>query len=299
MTTFIPVSDGFAERRRRVDIVTGAGIAPPPRWVELNQRVNDYLALDADVLVERLAQAVIDPPKNVDLCSLWVSALAAQASPQTIATVQNRVVAAVQKEMIAAYQPVAANNYRTLAEQFDSIAAEFDTCCRVVDVSSSPVSMVTANDESRAAWVEAERLAHRLDSVLEAMCAAAELAGTRLDDSNGELGQLWYQGNLDDAAVLALAVEPGPLHRRKVWTAWMTTEGRCHRWQALHKLGARIRAADLDDFTPYRRPAAIVHRQEQIVGQPRGTVRMAQIDPEDGPVVQPIDPVRPSRLTTI
>jgi hypothetical protein len=74
---------------------------------------------------------------------------------------------------------------------------------------------------------------------------------------------------------LALVVDPAGLDRTALWHAWDTEEleriaadqaavaspfrrppvtlSRCGRWSALTKLGATIRAAELDQFSAYSR----------------------------------------------
>jgi hypothetical protein len=293
---FLPVDPAFTERRRRVQLLTEFGVQPPPAWTDLSKRLDDFLALN-DTAVTRLCDAIVTPPgKNPpDVAALRAMALAEQAGPQTVATINNTVVARVQAAMIASYEPVSAANYATIASQFDVIAAEFTAAAETVDPETPSTEMVLAPDDHRTAWSDAERHAHRLDQTLIALVAAAQLAGTRLDNANPELGELWHDANLDEAAVLALAIDTTDpaLVRRDVWRAWQTaTEGRCRRWSALHKLGVTIRAAALDGFESYREPAPLQYRQEQIPGQPRGIVRTVEIDVDAPGYVARIDPVR-------
>jgi hypothetical protein len=66
------------------------------------------------------------------------------------------------------------------------------------------------------------------------LTVAAQLANAHVDDGDG--------------SALTLCVSPLDMGRRALWQAWETTEGRCGRWGALHKLGAKIRAANLSDI---------------------------------------------------
>jgi len=293
---FLPVDPAFTERRRRVQLLTEHGINPPESWADLSARLDDFLAIDGTA-VTRLCDAIVAPPGKTppDVAALRALALAEQAGPQTVAVINNTVVARVQAAMLAAYEPVAENNYAKIASQFDVIAAEFTAAAATVDPETPSTEMVLAPDEHRTAWSDAERHAHRLDQTLNALVAAAQLAGTRLDNANPELGELWHDATLDDSAVLALAIDTTDpaLVRRDVWRAWQTTtEGRCRRWSALHKLGVTIRAAALDGFESYREPAPLQYRQEQILGKPRGFVRTVEIDVDAPGYVAPINPIR-------
>jgi hypothetical protein len=277
----IPLPESFTERRRRIDMIHAAGIEPPARWTELNTHLEAFLALE-DTAVKRLAAAVVHPAKGTDLAVLRALALAEDsAGPQSVARINGAVVQAVAQEMFTAYEPVAAENYHTLAGQFDALAAQFTTAASTADPDAAATDMVTADEAARTAWVDAERLAIELDNLLTAMVAAAELAGVRMDAADPTIAQSRWTAPLDDGAVLALAVDPDGLHRRRVWEAWATTTGRTRRWGALVRLGARLRAADLDGFTPYRPPAPLIERQEQMPGMPTGYIENRVYDPED------------------
>lgn len=106
----------------------------------------------------------------------------------------------------------------------------------------------------RRSWTDAEHLALKLTSQLAALQCAASLAGTPMTQQEH---------------LLALVVDADGLHRRRGGEAWATDTGRTARWGALLKLRARLRAADLDGFEPYRRPAPMRRRK------PFGSLRIA------------------------
>ena len=96
--------------------------------------------------------------------------------------------------------------------------------------------------------------------------AAAALAGTP-DTEKGEV-------------MIALTIDAAGLHRRRVWEAWRHVAGRTGRWGALLRIGATIRAHDLDGFTPYRPP-----RPMEVKQVPHGIgIRQVPQDPEDDEV---------------
>lgn len=62
---------------------------------------------------------------------------------------------------------------------------------------------------------------------------------------------------------------------------------------ALAALGARIRAADPDGFTPYREPKPLIRRQFPVGGpDSRGIYKTVVTDPEDEDYVPPEEPKR-------
>jgi len=275
---FLPVDPAFTERRRRVQLLTEHGINPPESWADLSARLDDFLAIDGTA-VTRLCDAIVTPPgKNPpDVAALRAMALAEQAGPQTVAVVNNQVVARVQSAMVAAYEPVAATNYATIADQFDAIAAEFTAAAATVDPETPSAEMVLAPDDHRTAWSDAERHAHRLDQTLIAVAAAAQLQGTRLHSGDG----FWYEAPADPGALISLALADSEgCNRRTLWSAWQVDTGRTRRWGAVLAAGATIRAHRGDTLTPYREPKPLQYRQEQILGQPRGFVRQVTVDPE-------------------
>jgi hypothetical protein len=123
------------------------------------------------------------------------------------------------------------------------------------------------------------------------------LTGLRIDLADERIAQQWWQAPIDDAAVFGLTVDAGELHRRRAFEAFDTEGGRTGRFGPLCSLGARLRAADLDAYEPYRRPAPLVHRQRQIAGRPIGYVENVTTDPEDQrPAVPAIEPARDTSL---
>lgn len=291
---FLPIDPQFTERRRRVQLLTEHGVQPPPAWTDLDARLDAYLAID-NTAVNRLCDAIVTMPgKNPpDVAALRAMALAEQAGPQTVAVVNNTVVARVQAEMVAAYEPVAATNYATIADQFDLIAADFTAAAATVDPETPSSEMVLAPDDHRTAWSDAERHAHRLDQTLIALAAAAQLQGTRLHSGDG----FWYEAPADPGALLALALADSEgCNRRTLWSAWQVDTGRTRRWGASLAAGATIRAHRGDSLTPYREPKPLQYRQEQILGQPRGFVRQVTVDPEAEQV--PAEEPVPGRLVS-
>lgn len=100
--------------------------------------------------------------------------------------------------------------------------------------------------------------------MIPALAAAACLAGAVGDTHKAEVG-------------VALTADPAGAHRREVWRAW-DERGRTGHWGAILKVGPTIRAARLEDFAPYRRPAQLEEKRERVGN---GLYATRLIDPED------------------
>ena len=297
MSIYIPLPDKFRHHRELVGIVTAAGVPAPARWTELSDRLDAYIALDNSA-ADALAAAVVNPTKTTDLPLLRAIALAElNAGPQQLAQLNTAVVAQVEAGMLTAWAEVARENYNTIAGKFNGAAADFHAAAQAVDVEADAAAMVAADDTTRQAWLNAAVAAASLTALVPPLIACAQLDGVRVDAADERIAQAWWQAPIDDAATFALTVDAGELHRRRAWEAFDTEGGRTGRWGPLVALGARLRAADLDSYTPYRRPAPLIHRQRQIAGRPIGYVENVVSDPEDQrPAVPAAEPARDTSL---
>lgn len=298
MTAYdIPLPRRFTHHRMLVNLVATAGVEPPKRWRDLDRQLDAYLAV-RNHAAQKLADQVVNPTKNVDLPTLRALALAEQAeTPGAVASVLATVVTAVEAAMLDAISETARANYDRVAQMFNEAAQTFTAAAAITHPEADASTIITANDEQRSAWVIAEVEAAKLEKLLPALLAACQLCGVRIDTADERLAQIWYDSPIDQAAVIGLTVDPGKAHRRRVWEAWETDGGRTGKWGALTSLtGVTIRAADLDDFTRYDRPRPLIHKQEQILGEPRGTVRNVTIDPEDPGYIPPVEPDRTGKL---
>jgi len=287
MPQHVPLPERFTAHRRLVATITDAGVTPPTRWTELNDRLNDFLALE-NTAAHRLADAVVEPKRNTDLAMLRVMALAEEsAGPERVARIHRVVVGAVEEQMNAAYSDAAMDVYRTVAAQFDAAADGFTAAATACDPEAPATDLVSAPEDQRQAWLTAELDAVRLDAALPVLIAATQLANTRIEAPT-RLAPGWWRAQPADAALIALCVDTSGLHRRRIWEAWQHTGGRTKRWGALVALGARIRAHSLDTFEFYREPRPLIYRQEQ--GAERGTVRNVVLDPEDDDYQAPEQP---------
>jgi hypothetical protein len=299
---YIPLPEKFKHHRELVGIVANAGVPAPADWTALSDRLDAFVALDT-TYADTLAAAVVNPTKTTDLPMLRALAVAEQsAGPQVLATINATVIAAIEAAMAQAIAPVAADNYRKVAGQFNTAAAAFDAAAQAADPEADARDMVTADDTARQAWLAAEVSAATLNALMPPLLAAAQLTGLRIDLADERMNEAWWTAVIDPAAVFGLTVDAGELHRRRVWDAFDTDSGRTGRWGALVAAGARIRAAALEDYAPYRRPRPLIHRQQQVAGAPMGIVENVTSDPEDDdykPTPPPIESKRPGRLTAV
>jgi hypothetical protein len=163
----------------------------------------------------------------------------ATALPPAEAEVNNNVQGAVLARLRGIYSPHAKGNYQQLADQFTTTADRLTDAMTVCDPDASPEDIVNATAKVRTAWSEAQQLALQLTAQMPALHAAANLAGITVNTPE---------------QLLALVVHADGAHRRRVWEAWDTTDGRTGRWGARIRLGSTIRAANLDHLEPTRNP---------------------------------------------
>jgi hypothetical protein len=275
-------TDPFYDHTQLVQAVTNGGIDPPEEWTALLNRFNDYTGMQYPIR-ERLTAALIDGTDD-DIAALKALVLAeqlAQAGSQASGEVEARVLHRL-KQLYAA---VAVSNYEVLQGKFDTAARKFCEQAAVCDVTADGSELVGTPEKRQKAWIAAALIAAELTELIPPLAAAMTLAGN-VDVFLG-----------DHTAVLPLVCDPSDLNRRDVWTAYDDTTGRCNHWGPLAKLGVPIRAANIEGFATYRRPAALEPRQRQQVGAPRGIVERYWHDPETD--VEPIDPFRSTgRLVT-
>ncbi|KUI42315.1 hypothetical protein AU197_14470 [Mycobacterium sp. IS-1590] len=255
--------DPYDAHTGAVDTLAAAGVEPPETWAQVQNNFLNYTMLQAPTLTT-LSNAIIDGTDESTIAGLRAQALAeATALPPAEAQVTASVRAAVLARLRDIYAPHAQPNYQQLAESFTNTATKLAAAMRVIDPDTEPDQIVTADSKCRTAWSDAQQLAAQLNATLPALVAAATLAGIRANT---------------DEVLIPLTADTSGLHRRQVWEAWNTTDGRTGRWGALIRLGATIRAADLDNITAYRKAKPLEERHQEVG---RGQWRRTVIDPED------------------
>jgi hypothetical protein len=252
----MPVSDLTNE----IAAVIAAGGSVTAEYERLAQRWEDYISTERSA-ADQLAAAFTGTEPLERVQELTGLALAELATPQERATVRNTLDAALYPVLKNEYAKTAAANYETLREQFNAKAAAFTKAAAAADPDAAAESLITADAKTRTAWLDAAVLAQELASLVPVLAAAAKLAGARV---------------LNNDDHLPLTINPGNLHRRRVWEAWAAT-GRGGRWAALTKLGATIHAPALEDIKPYRQPQPMQIKQ---VPAPYG-IKQVPYDPED------------------
>ena len=252
----------ISDHRARVARIAEHGGTIPSAYRKAENRWDAWIEASNDQPLTALAAAYADGADEDTLATLRASALITEtATAPQLATVRNSVAPAAYSALRAAYAPQAVKNFAKLAEQYNSAAAEFVRLADIIDPETDAKNLVSADEDTRRAWLEQELIAGKLDSLAPILADAATLAGT---NTNGK------------PALIGLLTDPKSAHRRRVYEAW-NSNGRCGKWSALIALDVDLRAADLDEHTPYREPRPLE------VQHIRGTigVRSVTIDPED------------------
>ena len=250
------------EHRDRVGRIAENGGTVPTAYRTAEQRFDAWIEASNASPMTALVAAYADGADEDTLATLRAAALLAEtATAPQLATVRNSVAPSAYAALRAAYAPAAVKNYSKIAEQYDSAAAEFVRLAEVIDPETDAKSLVSADEDTRRAWLEAEMVAGKLDNLAPILGDAAILAGTNVNS---------------EPAMIGLLTDPRTAHRRRVWEAW-TSNGRCGKWSALIALDVDLRAANLDEHTPYRepRPLEVQHIRGNV------GVRSVTIDPED------------------
>ena len=252
----------ISEHRDRVARIAEHGGTVPTAYREAEQRWDAWIEASTASPMAALTAAYADGADGEALATLRAAALLAEtATAPQLATVRNSVAPAAYAALRAAYAPQAAKNYSKIAEQYDAAVAEFVRLAGIIDPETDAKNLVSADENTRRAWLEQELIAGKLNTLSPILADAAILAGTNVNS---------------EPAMIGLLTDPRSAHRRRVYEAW-NSNGRCGRWSALVALNVDLRAADLDEHRPYRepRPLEVQHIRGNI------GVRSVTIDPED------------------
>lgn len=252
----------ISDHRDRVARIAEHGGTVPSAYRKAENRWDAWLEASNASPMTALTAAYADGADEDTLATLRAAALITEtATAPQLATVRNSVAPAAYSALRAAYAPQAVKNYSKLAEQYNTAAAEFVRLADVIDPETDARNLVSADEDTRRAWLEQELIAGKLDALAPILADAALLAGT---NTNGK------------PAMIGLLTDPRTAHRRRVWEAW-NSNGRCGKWSALIALDVDLRAADLTEHRPYRepRPLEVQHIRGNI------GVRSVTIDPED------------------
>ena len=252
----------IGNHRERVALIAEHGGTVPAAYRKAEQRWDAWNEASNDQPLTALTDAYADGADEDTLATLRAAALIAEvATPVQLAAVRNSVAPAAHAALRAAYAPQASKNYAKIAEQYNNAAAEFTRLADITDPETDARKLVSADEDTRRAWLEQELIAGKLNTLATVLADAALLAGTSVKS---------------EPALIGLLTDPKSAHRRRVWEAW-TSNGRCGKWSALIALDVDLRAANLDEHRPYREPRPL---ETQHIRGAIG-VRSVTIDPED------------------
>lgn len=252
--------DNIGELTRQIAAVTTAGGTTTKEYDRIHGRWTTYTEQHRNAQ-EQLTAAVLGDTAPERIAELNALALAELAPGTDEALVRMAVASAVHRELTKEYAKVAASNYETLRERFNTTADDFAKAASAVHPETDPAKLINADSKTRTAWANAGILALELTAQLAPLAQAAQLAGIPVPNND---------------ALPSLTINADGLHRRRVWEAWETT-GRTNQWAAVIDAGATIHAPALDAHQPYRRPAPI---ELQTIRDGVG-YRQIEVDPED------------------
>lgn len=249
-----------------VETITANGATITKKFQTLADRWETFTTTNGRIQDE-LNDAISDPEVSAEeLARLNALAVAAQlTTPVHKATVRNEAGAHMLRLLRDEYATVAAANYETIREAFNTKAAQLTEALDIADPEASAEEMVRASAKVRAAWADSPILANELETLVSLLHTAATLAG-KADPTGGIAKRL-----------IGLTVNTTGLHRRRVWEAWENTTGRAGHWRELWKLGATIEAPALEEVTTYTEPKPMeVHSERKGFG-----IVQFDHDPED------------------
>ena len=252
----------ISEHRARVGRISEYGGTIPTAYRKAEQRFDAWIEASTASPMAALVAAYADGADEDTLATLRAAALITEtATAPQLAAVRNSVAPSAYAALRAAYAPTAVKNYSKLSEQYDAAVAEFVRLADIIDPETDAKNLVSADEETRRAWLALELIAGKLDTLAPILADAAILAGTNVNS---------------EPAMIGLLTDPKSAHRRRVYEAW-NSNGRCGKWSALIALDVDLRAANLDEHRPYREPRPLeVQHIRGAIG-----VRSVTIDPED------------------
>lgn len=267
--------DAYAELTDKVSVVTAAGGKVTQRYQDVDARYDEY-QYRATGWIHELLEAVVngEPIEKIrqlhaltlaDAVGSVQGTAAYSASGTATDLIDKQVRDRIAAELIREYATVSNDNLKLIGELFNKDWAEFVSVSKLIDPEVSAESIVGIDQKVQQAWIRSLELSKRLNTLLNALRAAADLAGVRgLHDIDSLIG-------------LACPTSGVGKERRALWAAW-DAEGRTGRWGAL--VAADVDVVAIDAASKYRGYA----RPRQEVKAKGGA--QYWVDPEDGEVLE-------------
>jgi hypothetical protein len=271
-----------------VEVLASHGLHAPEAWSSLRGRWAElqHAVAGGRQLLDRLTDSII--AGGGDIPTAYTLACAEQARRGNADAVIEHVQNHINVKLSELYSPVAGRHWKIIAGEFNDAATMFTACTRIVDVTAPAALAIRGEKKTQEAWHQAEAHAQTLDSLVDVLAAAAELA--RRPDQGSEIGgdrvsfllplcvdvkglhrrQVWHAFRDEDVP------EPGPLTRQALSAPAEPEAVRCGRWGRLARLHAKISAsnpAELQLFPPPKPRGVKFDRQG----------RSHPFDPEDLP----------------
>ncbi|NOR04438.1 hypothetical protein HGK72_30825 [Mycolicibacterium fortuitum] len=256
---------------RALKALAAVGIEPPKEYGELHGRLTAFEAIGTPQ-TDKLIAAIVAGYDDDELAVDWLHGLRADAIAEASAVKINTKV----RDAVTAHSIGILNNWAPYSEvqaKFNDAWSKFVAAADRVDVDETDSEVIGGLETKQlSAWRDAKGIAEELNNLIEALAVAAQLSDRKVhpawnDDSPSEARR--YGDNMLE---LGLVVDPIGQHVRRLWEAY-SAEGRCGAWAGLHRLGVTVKAKDLADYEPQRRPRPLLERRTD-----EGVVI---VDPED------------------
>ncbi|MGY1994710.1 hypothetical protein [Mycolicibacterium fortuitum] len=255
--------------------LAAVGVEPPEEFAALQARLTAFSTLRTPQ-TDKLIDALVTGEGSVD--ELRADALAEAAGEVAINVKINDAVWPRLQGILIESGP---DFYSAIQKRFNTAWTAFAKLADQANVDITDSEEV-AHLDSKAliAWRDAKQYADELTRLVEALAIAAQIADRKAhpgwnDESPSALNRYGT-----DMLELGLIVDIEGVHIRRLWEAY-SANGRCGCWSGLHRLGVTVRAKQLSDYAPVRRPRELVRR-----ANPKGE-GFSLIDPEDHGGVAP------------
>lgn len=216
---------------------------------------------------DKLNQAVVTGDNKLIRGALAAHTLAELASRDY--DTRNAAERATLATLRLAYRATATANYHAVAAWYNDQAKALAEDVAAVDIAARAEDVISGTAKARTAWEYAPLHAQALEQAATVLHEAAYLAEVQLHHTT-------HERHTDQR--LALTLDPSTLGIRELWSLWdQEEEHRAGRYGALAAAHVKLRAADIDDFAPHRRPKPF---ETTYVPSGRGH-RAVQLDPED------------------
>lgn len=242
------------EWNKALQILARVGVEPPEEFGALEQRLEAFTRLRSPQ-TGKLVDALVSGEGDVE--SLRADALAEAAGEVAI---NAKITDAIWPRLVGILREAGPEFYTEIQKRLNTAWTAFAKLADQADVDLVDSEEVAKLDsKALVAWRDAKQLADELSQLIEALAVAAQIADHRAHPAHNDESPSAANRYGDDMLELGLIVDIEGVHIRRLWEAYSCT-GRCGAWSGLHRLGVTVKAKDLADYAPVRRPKELVRR---------------------------------------